>query len=178
MGTSLHQMKTERMTEAIITKAEQLGLAPEYLYCALDLLSQNKDMVNALDNTTEMDEYIYLAITKAATDQRRLQAEQAFGSEDDAARESAQRDLAQLSREELITDPAHRAVLPIVAKIVANGPILRLHAEEAAKIVFELADFKRRHRTTSLTQVIVTRCAAELEDFSGYNTSFAPAVAS
>lgn len=164
------------MTEAINNKAEELGLAPEYLYCALDLLSQNKDMVNALDNTNEMDEYIYLAITKSATDQRRHLAEQDFDSADDVAREAAERDLAQLSREELITNPAHRAVLPIVAKIVANGPILRLHAEGAAKIVFELADFKRRHRATSLTQVIVTRCAAELEDFSGY-TPLAPALA-
>lgn len=161
-------MRTEEISAAIVAKAGQLGIAPDYLYYALDLLSQNKEMVNALDNSNEMDEYIYLAITKAATDKRRMEAEQFVGSHDETLRNLAEKDLAQLSREELITDPSHRAVLPIVAKIVANGPILRLHADEAAKIVFELADFKRRHRTTSLTQVIVTRCAAEMENLPGF----------
>lgn len=159
-------MSGVQISSAIKTKAEAIDLAPEYLYCALDLLSQNKDLMNALDNTNEMDEYIYLAITKAATDKRRLNAELHFDSDNEEHRNAAHRDLAQLSREELISDPSHRAVLPIVAKIVANGPILRLHAEEAAKIVFELAAFKRKHRSTSLTQIIVTRCNAELEQFA------------
>jgi hypothetical protein len=46
--------------------------------------------------------------------------------------------------------------------VMNHEPILRLHAEEASAVVLELADFKRRHRATSLTEVIVKRCSAEI----------------
>ena len=54
-----------------------------------------------------------------------------------------------------------------MVKTLHHEPILRLHAEEASTIVLELADFKRRHRATSLTEVIVKRCSAEIEAFQG-----------
>ncbi len=158
-------MSTKITKEQVKAKAAELGMPEDAMYCALDILSQNRDMVNALDNTNEMDEYIYHAIIKAATDSKRQQAEKDFESPDEAIRLKAEKDLTTLSREELITDPHYRAVLPILARIVVNGPMLRLHAEEASRIVFTLADFKRKHRTTSLTQVIVTKCATELENF-------------
>ena len=162
-------MSTITTKEQVKAKASELGMPEDAMFCALDILSQNRDMVNALDNTNEMDEYIYHAIIKAATDSKRQQAERDFESPDDDVRLRAEKDLTTLSREELITDPHYRAVLPILAKIVVNGPILRLHAEEASRIVFTLADFKRKHRTTSLTQVIVTKCATELENFHQAN---------
>ncbi len=162
-------MNTITTKEQVKAKAAELGMPEDAMFCALDILSQNRDMVNALDNTNEMDEYIYHAIIKAATDSKRQQAERDFESPDDDVRLRAEKDLTTLSREELITDPHYRAVLPILAKIVVNGPILRLHAEEASRIVFTLADFKRKHRTTSLTQVIVTKCATELENFHQAN---------
>ncbi len=158
-------MNTTTTIEQVKAKAAELGMPEDAMLCALDILSQNRDMVNALDNTTEMDEYIYHAIIKAAIDKKRQQAEKEFDSDDETLRLQAEKDLTTLSREELITDPHYRAVLPILAKIVVNGPMLRLHAEEASRIVFTLADFKRKHRTTSLTQVIVTKCATELENF-------------
>ena len=86
--------------------------------------------------------------------------------EEETIRTQAERDMSLLSKEELITDPYHRAVLPMVIKILVNEPILRLHAEEAAAIVLELADFKRRHRSTSVTEVIVKYCSEELNNFS------------
>jgi hypothetical protein len=158
-------MSTTTSRQQVKAKAAELGMPEDAMFCALDILSQNRLMVNALDNTNEMDEYIYHAIIKAATDMRRQQAEKNFDSSDEGLRLQAEKDLTTLSREELITDPHYRAVLPILAKIVVNGPMLRLHAEEASRVVFTLADFKRKHRTTSLTQVIVTKCSAELESF-------------
>jgi len=158
-------MRTPTTKEQVKTKAAELGMPEDVMLCALDILSQNRNMVNALDNTTEMDEYIYHAIIKAAIDSKRQQAEKDFESADETLRLQAEKDLTTLSREELITDPHYRAVLPIIARIVVNGPMLRLHAEEASRIVFTLADFKRKHRTTSLTQIIVTKCGTELENF-------------
>ncbi len=159
--------------EQVKVKAAELGMPEDVMFCALDILSQNRDMVNALDNTTEMDEYIYHAIIKASINSKRQQAEKDFESADETLRLQAEKDLTTLSREELITDPHYRAVLPILAKIVVNGPMLKLHAEEASRIVFTLADFKRKHRTTSLTQIIVTKCAAELENFQLADTRLA-----
>lgn len=147
-------------------KAQELGLSEEFMYCALHILSQNRDFVNAIDNRTEMDEYIYRGIMKASMDKRRRQAELDMEHEDDAIRTQAERDMSLLSKDELITDPYYRAVLPMVIKILVNEPILRLHAEEAAAIVLELADFKRRHRSTSVTEIIVKRCSEELSKFS------------
>jgi len=44
--------------EQVKEKAAELGMPEDAMFCALDILSQNRDMVNALDNTTEMHEYI------------------------------------------------------------------------------------------------------------------------
>lgn len=147
-------------------KAKELGLSDEFMFNALNILCQNRELVNAIDNRAEMDDYIYRAIIKTSTDRRREQSEADLEHKDEATRTQAERDLMLLSREELMTDPYYRAVLPMVAKILLNEPILRLHAEEAAAIVLELADFKRRHRATSITEVIVTRCGEELQNFS------------
>lgn len=155
-----------QLTPAEKVKAQQLGLSEEFMFCALQVLSQNRDFVNAIDNRTEMDEYIYRSIMKTSMDKRRRQAEMDIDHEDETIRTQAERDMSLLSKEELITDPYHRAVLPMVIKILVNEPILRLHAEEAAAIVLELADFKRRHRSTSVTEVIVKYCSEELNNFS------------
>lgn len=152
-----------QLTDQIRAKAQELGLSEEVFSCALDIIYRNRNLVNAIDKRTEMDEYIYRAIIKTSTDRRRKQAESDMDSADPGIRQQAERELTVLSREELYTDPYYRAVLPIIAKIVVNEPILRLHADEAAAIVFELADFKRRHRSTSLTEIIVTKCSAEIK---------------
>ena len=146
-------------------KAEALGISEEIIACALHIIHSNKNLVNAIDHRTEMDDYIYQAIIKSYTTKRRQKAEIDIESDDPEVRLHAEKDLAVLSREELTADPFYRAVLPIVAKVVAHEPILRLHADEAAAIVLELADFKRRYRATSLTEVIVTRCSAEIDNF-------------
>lgn len=162
-------MITLQLQQQIKDKAEDLGLWEEALTCALDVLSRNRDMVNALDNRSQMDEYIYHALIKGTTGKRRQQAEENLNSADAALQQEAERDLGTLSREELTTDPYYRAVLPIIVKIVATGPVLRLHAEEASDIVFKLADFKRMHRTTSLTGIIVTKCSALLDKYPVYS---------
>ncbi|MFL5789207.1 MAG: hypothetical protein ACJ748_14200 [Flavisolibacter sp.] len=144
-------------------KAKELGISEKVISCALDILYRNKNLVNAIDNSAEMDEYIYRAIIKQSTDNRKRQAEIDLGDPDPSLVQQAEKDLSILSREELTTDPYYRAVLPIIVKVVANEPILRLHADEAVAIVLELADFKRRFRATSITEVIVTKCSAELE---------------
>lgn len=161
--------------ERVGKKAQALGLWDEALVCALDILSQNRNLVNALDNRNEMDEYIYRAIIKAATERRKVAAEAALNSDDPVAVAQAEKDLSMLSREELTTDPYYRAILPLLAKMVVNEPILRLHADEASEIIIKLADFKRRHRVTSLTEVIVTQCKEELNDFSDSANVFQPA---
>lgn len=168
-------MRTPITQEMLATKASELGIWEEALACALTILAQNRHMVNALDNASQMDEYIYLAIIKGATEKRRQAAEAALESGDESVRYRAQKELSSLSREELITDPHYRAVLPIVIKIVANGPVLRLHADEAAEIIFKLADFKRKHRSTSITHVIVTKCGPELESFDSSQPQLATA---
>lgn len=154
-----------QLTPEETAKATELGLSKEFMLCALNILSQNRDFVNAIDNRTEMDEYIYRGIMKNSMDKRRKRAEEDIEHEDETIRTQAERELSLLSKEELITDPYYRAVLPMVIKILVNEPILRLHAEEAAAIVLELADFKRRHRSTSVTEVIVRRCSEELNNF-------------
>lgn len=40
-------------------RATEIGLAEEQLRCALSIIDQNRDMVNALDHTGEMDDHIY-----------------------------------------------------------------------------------------------------------------------
>ena len=144
-------------------KAKELGVSERVISCAFNILFKNKNLVNAIDNSTEMDDYIYRAIIKESTDIRKKHAEEDLYGEDDRLRQLAERDLSILSREELTTDPYYRAVLPIIVKVLVNEPILRLHADEAVAIVLELADFKRRHRATSITEIIVTKCSAEMD---------------
>ena len=147
-------------------KAKELGVSERVISCAFNILFRNKNLVNAIDNSTEMDDYIYRAIIKESTDIRKRQAEEDLYSDDPTLRQQAERDLSILSREELTTDPYYRAVLPIIVKVLVNEPILRLHADESVAIVLELADFKRRHRATSITEVIVTKCSAEIDSSS------------
>jgi hypothetical protein len=147
------------------TKARELGISEEALGCALSIIAQNRDLVNALDHGAEMDDYIYRAILKRSFEQRKYMAERGVYNDDEAIQQEALKDLALLSREELATDPFYRAVLPLIAKLVINEPILRLHAEEASAIVLELADFKRRHRATSVTEIIVKQCREEIANF-------------
>jgi hypothetical protein len=144
-------------------KALELGISEEILSCALNIIYQNRNYVNALDNTIEMDDYIYRAVLKQAFERCRKGAEAALDDENISIRSRAQKDLSIISREELITDPFYRAVLPLLVKVTAKEPILRLYAEVASSIVLELADFKRRHRATSLTEVIIRRYGAEME---------------
>ncbi len=160
-------MTTEQklLQEMVKSKAAEMGIGEEALTCALYTLSQSKDLVNAIDNKREMDDYIYHSILKSATDKRRAKAELALDSEREEEREAAEKDLATLSREELVTDPHYRAVLPIVARLITNGPILRLHVDESAEMVFKMADFKRRYRALSVTEVIVTQCGPLIEKF-------------
>jgi hypothetical protein len=146
-------------------KAQVLGIAPDILFCALNLICRNKNLVNAMDHTNETDDYIYRAILKQAFDKRKAKAEADLESSDPLAQIDARKDLVVLSREEVGTDPFYRAVLPLIAKVLGHEPILRLHAEEASAVVLKLADFKRRHRATSFTEIIVKRCAEELQSF-------------
>jgi hypothetical protein len=147
------------------TKAAELGIAEYIMACALDIIAQNRNLVNAMDNSSEMDEYIYKNILKHSFEKRRERAEADLYSADESVQAEARKDLSILSREELGTDPFYRAVLPLVVKVLVNEPVLRLHAEEASAIVLELADFKRRHRATSLTEIIVKRCSEEIQAF-------------
>jgi len=144
-------------------KAAELGLQEEHLACALNIISQNWNLVNAMDHTGEMDDYIYRAILKQAFDKRKQKAEALLYSSDTATQREAEKDLTLLRREELTSDVFYRAVLPLLVKVLHGEPILRLHAEEASVIVLGLADIKRKHRVTSLTEMIVKYCGAQVE---------------
>jgi hypothetical protein len=169
-------VENTELQEQVRQKATEIGIWEEALTSALYILSQSRDLVNAIDNKREMDEYIYHAIIKQATDKRRALAEKNIESGDETLRSVSEKELSTLSREELLTDPHYRAVLPIVAKIITNGPILRLHVDESAEVVFKLADFKRKHRALSLTEVIVTQCGPLLERFHNNPALFAAMV--
>ena len=143
----------------------ELGISSEVVSCALHILSQNRNLVNAIDNGVEMDDYIYRAILKQAFDKRMALAERDIYSLDEERQIAAERELKVLEREELTSDAFYRAVLPLMVKTLHHEPIRRLHAEEASTIVMQLADCKRRFRATSLTEVIVKKCSAEIEDF-------------
>ncbi|HEX2532850.1 MAG TPA: hypothetical protein VHK69_03885 [Chitinophagaceae bacterium] len=166
---------SSHLQDALTIRAAELGIGTEALECALYILSSNRELINALDNKAEMDEYIYRTIIKTAIDRRQRQAEKNLDGEDASLQLAAERDLSLLSREELMSDPYYRAILPIISKIVVQGPILRLHADEASEIILNLADFKRRHRVTTLTEVIVTRCRAELDAWQPDATTTLPA---
>ena len=158
---------TNPTTYSIQAKALELGISEDKMMIALNIISQNKNLVNAMDNSVEMDDYIYRAILKDAFQKRKQKAETELYSDDVLLQIDAQKDLTVLSREEIGSDPYYRAVLPLIAKVVVNESILRLHAEEASSIILQLADFKRKHRATSLTEIIVKRCAAEIDQFLG-----------
>ena len=147
-------------------RASELGIAEFILEQALHIISKNKNLVNAMDNSVEMDDYIYRAVLKEAFSKRKLRAEINLQSEDATLQSEAMSDLSVLSREELGSHPFYRAVLPLIVKVVDNGSILKLHAEEASEIILKLADFKRRYRATSVTEVIVKKCASEIENYS------------
>lgn len=149
----------------IHSKASELGISSEIIACALNILSQNRNLVNAIDNGVEMDDYIYRAILKHAFDKRMAAAERDFYSMDDAKQAAAERDLKILEREELTSDAFYRAVLPLMVKTLHHEPIRRLHAEEASSIVMQLADCKRRFRSVTLTEVIVKKCSEEIGAF-------------
>jgi hypothetical protein len=146
-------------------KAVELGISSDIISCALGIIAQNKNFVNAIDNSVEMDDYIYRAILKQAFDRRIASAEKDLYSHDEVRQTIAQKDLRILEREELTSDAFYRAVLPLMVKTLRNEPIRRLHAEEASSIVMQLADCKRRFRATSLTEVIVKTCSTEIEAF-------------
>ena len=147
----------------ISSRSAELGLPHEILSCALNILSKNKHLVNAIDNSVEMDDYIYRAILKQAFDKRKEKAKAGLFSDDELSQAEARKELGVLSREELVSDPFYRAVLPLIVKVLGTEPIQRLHAEEASVIVMQLAEFKRKYRATSVTEVIVKKCAAEMQ---------------
>lgn len=146
-------------------KANELGISSEIFSCALNIICQNRNFVNALDNSVEMDDYIYRAVLRQAFQKRMEAAEKNFYAPDLDLQTEAAQDLRILKREELTSDAFYRAVLPLMVKTLNNEPIRRLHAEEASTIVLSLADFKRRFRATSLTEIIVKRCSEEIEAF-------------
>jgi hypothetical protein len=146
-------------------KSVELGIPAEAIICAVNVLSQSRNLVNAIDNGAEMDDYIYRAILKHAFDKRIAEAEKDYYSDDELKQNAAQRDLKILAREELTSDAFYRAVLPLMVKTLHHEPIRRLHAEEASSIVMQLADCKRRFRATTLTEVIVKKCSEAIEAY-------------
>ena len=144
-------------------KLLQLGLPEEIVEIAIHIIYQNRNLVNALDNATEMDDYIYRAAIKQVIEKRKAEAYAALDGFDQVARAKAEKDLSVLSREELVTDPFYRAVLPLLVKVVANESILRLYAESASALILQLADCKRRHRATSLTEIVIRYYAAAMD---------------
>ena len=154
-----------QLSQQVRDKALELGISPEIIASALYIICQNRNLVNAMDHCVEMDDYIYRAILKNAFEKRMARAEADIYADDSNIQRAAEKDLSILKREELTSDPFYRAVLPLIVKVRNNESILRLHAEEASSIVLELADFKRRHRATSLTEIVVKRCSAEIQAF-------------
>ena len=140
-----------------------LGLPEDFTACAINIVNQNRDLVNAMDHTGEMDNYIYSAILKTAFIKRKTAAEANLSAPDAAVQRAAELDLTALRREELTSDVFYRAVLPLVVKVVCGEPILRLHVEEASRIVLHLADVKRKHRAVSITELIVKKCLPRME---------------
>ncbi|HEY6957108.1 MAG TPA: hypothetical protein VI385_17770 [Flavisolibacter sp.] len=144
-------------------KSIELGIPADAIACAINILSQNRHLVNAIDNGAEMDDYIYRAILKQAFDRRMADAEKDYYSDDEQRQIAAQRDLKILAREELTSDAFYRAVLPLMVKTLQHEPIRRLHAEEASSIVMQLADCKRRFRSITFTEVIVKKCSEAIQ---------------
>jgi hypothetical protein len=167
-----HLSKSKTMTNYpvqqrpyIHDKSIELGISSEIIACALNILSQSRNLVNAIDNGVEIDDYIYRDILKQAFDKRMAGAERDIYSPDETRQRAAERDLRVLEREELTSDAFYRAVLPLMVKTLHHQPIRRLHAEEASSIVMQLAECKRRFRAATLTELIVKKCSAEIEAF-------------
>jgi len=80
-------------------KAAELGISPEIISCALQIISQNRNLVNAIDNSVEMDDYIYRAILKQAFDKRMAKAEEDVYSHDEARQLAAEKDLKILENQ-------------------------------------------------------------------------------
>ena len=158
-------IQSEQLHQRVRNKALELGISADIVASALHIICRNRNLVNAIDHAVEMDDYIYRSVLSKAFEKRKARAEADLYKDDSSIQAEAQKDLKLLSREELGSDAFYRAVLPLIVKTLHHEPILRLHAEEASSIVLELADFKRRHRATSLTEVIVKRCSAEIEAF-------------
>ena len=149
----------------LYAKANELGLPVDIIACALRIISQNRNLVNAIDNGVEMDDYIYRNILRQAFDKRMADAEKNFYSDDEAKQTAAENELKILEREELTSDAFYRAVLPLLVKTLNHEPIRRLHAEEASLIVMKLAESKRRFRALTFTELIVKKCSSEIEAF-------------
>ncbi len=133
MTTSIHLQQ----------KANELGIYAEIMTCAIEIICQNRNLLNAIDHSGEMDDYIYREILKKAFDKRKTKAENNLYAGDLLIQREAEKDLTMLRREELTSDAFYRAVLPLMVKVLQHQPILRLHAGEASAIVLELADLKQ-----------------------------------
>jgi hypothetical protein len=59
-------------------KALELGISSDIINCALQIISQNRNLVNAIDSGVEMDDYIYRTILKQAFEKRMIEAEKDF----------------------------------------------------------------------------------------------------
>src|SRR3712207_6424167 len=92
-----------QLQSQVQTKARELGISEEIFTCAFEMICQNRNLVNAIDNRVEMDDYIYRAILKQAFEKRKKRAEDDLNGPDTAIAQSAQKDLYVLSREELTT---------------------------------------------------------------------------
>lgn len=158
-------IQSEQLHKRLHNKAKELGISEEIVGAALDIICRNRNLINAMDHAVEMDDYIYRSILSKAFEKRKNRAEADLDHKNPSIQLEAEKDLKMLSREELSSDAFYRAVLPLMVKTLNHEPILRLHAEEASSIVLELADFKRRYRATSLTEVIVKNCSAEIAAF-------------
>ncbi len=160
---NFRDMTNQYMQAALRDRSTQLGIPEQMLSCALFIIRQNRHQVNAIDHGHEMDEYIYCALLQQAFTERKARAEADLYASELQRQLEAEKELSVLKREELTSDAFYRAVLPLMVKVLGREPMLRLHAEEASKIVLDLAEIKRRHRATSLTEIIVKRCPAEIE---------------
>src|SRR5215216_4680036 len=85
-------------------KALELGISTEIVAIALHIICQNRNFVNAIDHSVEMDDYIYRAILKQAFEKRKFRAEKDIYSDDTATQAASQKDLRILKREELTSD--------------------------------------------------------------------------
>jgi hypothetical protein len=146
-------------------KASFLGLPEEMLSIALELVNSNRNLMNVMDHTTEMDEYIYKALLRYVLEKKQTEVEHLLIHGNLSQQSTAQQSLAVLSREELSSNPFYRAVIPLLIKVTPSHAILRIHAEEASALVILLGDVKRKFRCTSLSELIVRYCQPSVNYF-------------